>query len=771
MKKIFYLFLPLSFLSIYINAANVINIKGRIIDVKTKNPVEYVTMILLKSDSSYVSGCQTDVTGQFNLTGQFIKEDYLLKASYIGYKTTYLKISNLTTNTDLGNIELEEDAKSLGEVVITGQRIINKVDRQIIMPDSMQIKSSVNAFDLLSNMSLARLNIDPVNRTIKMGTEEVQLRINGVRASIQEVVALRSEDILRVEFFEDPGVRFGNENVGAVVDFIVNRQKNYGGYVSIDGRNAPFVEFGDDNVTFKTNYKASEFGLNYYISYRGYDDRWTDNSETLNFPENPIIREQKGVKAPMEYQYQYANLSYNLTQPDKYVLNILFKNQFYNYDNISSYNNFYTDRNNPTFSSQKNKGNEYVPVLDIFFKRELGKKQSLAFNVVGTYINSGSKRKYFEKEDETVISDIFNNIDGNKYSVIGEAIYEKQFEKLSFSAGGKHTQGFADNTYEGDTNLKTEMKNAETYFFAQLQGKLGKKFSYTVGAGGTRIWFKEGNKDATFYAFRPSIQLSYTANDNISIKYSFSVNTRVPSLGQLSNVEQQTDTYQISRGNPDLKPSNTYNNRLTFNYSKGIFDISSIFGYMYFDNIIISAYSIENDKIISFSDNHKGQHYLYWNGNITAKIIKDIWTLSGWANLSRDIFKSNLGDVNTYNGSSLGIRSNLMYKNWQLVLGMNTRYKDLWGYSVNYGEDWNYVEAGYKYREAKLSLGMSYPFKNYWSAGGKNVSKIKPSKNWTYIEGNGHMLYLRFSWNISFGRKHEAGKKTLNNSDSDKGIL
>lgn len=33
------------------------------------------------------------------------------------------------------------------------------------------------------------------------------------------------------------------------------------------------------------------------------------------------------------------------------------------------------------------------------------------------------------------------------------------------------------------------------------------------------------------------------------------------------------------------------------------------------------------------------------------------------------------------------------------------------------------------------------------------------------------MLYLRFSWNMSFGRKHEAGKKSLDNADTDKGIL
>lgn len=752
-------------------SVSAIDIKGRIVDLKTKQPIEFATTVLLKVDSTYITGSQTDTTGLFLIAGQFQKQDYILKASYMGYRTTFIKINNLTTHIDLGDIEIQEDAKTLGEVVVTGNRIINKIDRQILMPDSMQVKTSVSAFDLLSNMAIPRLNIDAVNRTIKISNQEVQLRINGVRASVQEVAALRSQDILRVEFFEDPGVRFGNENVGAVLNLIVDRQKNYGGYVFADGRNSPYVGFGNDNLTFKTNYKASEFGLNYFINYRSYDKRWSDQTETLNFPNNPITREQKGIYAPMDYQYQYLNLSYNLTSPDKYVFNVLFKNQFYNYKNQNAQNILYSNSLNKTLSSSRNKGNEYTPVLDIYFNRELKNKQSLAVNLVGTYIGSNSDRRYKETEDGEVLSDIFNKIDGNKYSLIGEAVYEKQFENLSFSSGIKHTQGFADNTYEGGANTITKMKNAESYLYAQIQGKIAKKLGYTIGIGGTRLFFKEGKKDATYYTFRPSVQLSYPLNDNFSLKYSFIVNTRTPSLGQLSGVEQQTDTYQISRGNPNLKPYNLYNNRLTLSYNKGIFDISTVIGYMYFDKLIVDAFSIEGDKVISFSDNHKGEHYLFLNGDVTLRLIKDIWTVTGWFGVHRDIFKSNYGNTHVHNFMHGGARSNVIYKNCLLTMGMYTRYKELWGETIWYGEDWNYIEAGYKYKEAQLSVGMSYPFKDYWSAGSRNVSNIKPSTSWSYIKENGHMLYLRFSWNVSFGRKHEAGKKSLENSDSDKGIL
>lgn len=751
-------------------SARSIDIKGRIVDFATKQPIEFATITLLKLDSTYISGSQTDIAGAFAIVGQFSKQDYLLKATFVGYKTTYIQLRNLGENTDLGDIELTGDTNLLSEITVSGNRVINKVDRQIIMPDSMQIKSSVNAFDLLSNMGVPGLNIDPVNRTVKVRNEDVQLRINGIRATIEEVVALRAQDILRAEYFEDPGVRFGDENVGAVVNLIVQRSKEYGGYVSVDGRNAPFVGFGNDNITFKTNYKASEFGVNYYLNYRNYDSRWSDKSETLNFPGNTIIREQKGVKAPMDYKYHVVNLSYNLNKPDNYVFNAVLKSNIYNYDNTSVYNTIYTNSQEQTQIISRSDGHEYTPVLDLFFRKEMKNKQSISINIVGTYIDSKNNNLYTEKENGTSLTDILNKVEGNKYSIIGEAVYNKEFEKTTFSAGTKHTQGYSDNEYSGNTETSTNLKNAESYIFAQIQGKLFEKLSYTFGLGASRTWFKERENDVTFYALRPSVQMNYPLNDNLSLKYSFAVQTRTPSLGLLSDVEQQTDSYLIKRGNPDVKPYNSYRNTLAVSYNKGIISASSTFGYYYFPKLFVTTYSIENDKIISYTDNQKAEHYYFWTNDLSIKIIKDIWTVNGTLGMHHDVFKGNSSE-HKFDNIYSNFQSNLQYKGYSLIFGSYHRYKELWGEQVYIGDNWSYVEAGYKYKEAKLALGMSLPFESRWSVGSESRSAIMPSKSFTYISQNGHMLYLRFSWNTSFGRKHEAGKKSLDNADTDKGIL
>ena len=55
------------------------------------------------------------------------------------------------------------------------------------------------------------------------------MRINGVKAEIQEVKALLPADVLKIEYHDNPGLRYGN--VAAVIDIILKEKKN-GGSIS-----------------------------------------------------------------------------------------------------------------------------------------------------------------------------------------------------------------------------------------------------------------------------------------------------------------------------------------------------------------------------------------------------------------------------------------------------------------------------------------------------------------------------------------------------------
>ena len=64
------------------------------------------------------------------------------------------------------------------------------------------------------------------------GEWNVQLRINGVLASSLEVAALSPEDIKRVEYHDNPGLRYG-EGIDIVLDYITIKRTS-GGNLGVD---------------------------------------------------------------------------------------------------------------------------------------------------------------------------------------------------------------------------------------------------------------------------------------------------------------------------------------------------------------------------------------------------------------------------------------------------------------------------------------------------------------------------------------------------------
>ena len=91
------------------------------------------------------------------------------------------------------------------------------------------------------------------------------------------------------------------------------------------------------------------------------------------------------------------------------------------------------------------------------------------------------KRQYQESLQDELLTDINNNVLGDKYSLIGAAVYEKQFSKgNSMSFGLPHTQSFANNEYRNGHYYETDMNQGATYVYGEYRGKV-KKLDYRLG--------------------------------------------------------------------------------------------------------------------------------------------------------------------------------------------------------------------------------------------------------------------------------------------------
>jgi hypothetical protein len=122
--------------------------------------------------------------------------------------------------------------------------------------------------------------------------------------------------------------------------------------------------------------------------------------------------------------------------------------------------------------------NSYSPSLDMFFTRRFKNNQTIEFNVVGTLLNSSSKRYLYDDE----ILQIDNREKGQRQSIILEGVYSTDFENFAVKSGVRHVSSHTENDYINATINTTEMNVQNSYLFSQFTGKIS-KFSYDIGVG------------------------------------------------------------------------------------------------------------------------------------------------------------------------------------------------------------------------------------------------------------------------------------------------
>lgn len=756
-------------------AAQTAKIGGTVIDGNNQ-PIAHVNVAIISlPDSAFVTGSTTDEKGRFNLkvnTGS----DLLLRVSYIGYTTEQIEIKNPHGNVKMGNVILLEESVALNEVVVSGSNITHKVDRMLIIPTDAALKSAYNPYDLMFNLAIPHLQVNPITKNMEANGSGVQTRINGIVANQTEVAAILPKDIVRIEFIENPGERYGDSSLGAVVNIIV-RQRESGGLVNIQTENSPHTLFAGNSVVAKYNNKKSQWGVFYNILGRGFKSH-TDINEEYYLGTETIRRIQEGSNDKIKHFEHNLDLSYNLSEPDKYVFNVMFRNNIYDAPHMDQSNRLY-DASNPDrfiFSKLRNEQFRYAPSLDLYYQRSLPHGQTLTANVTGTLIHSTSNRLYneFVSANENLAS-IHTDVTGNKRSIIGEAIYDKQFKSYMLSTGVRHYQMYADNEYTGSSPMTSEMSQAKSSVFADFQGSIKKKISYGISAGLTRSYFEEGGMKHTYYTFTPTVRVNFAPHKNGNINYRFNTEPVIPSLSSLTDVEQAIDTIQIVRGNPALKTYSVYNNTLNYSYMKKHFMFIMNVTHSYKDNCIMESVFAEDNKLISMEENQRSHQTLSIRPAIIIRGL-NVGKLQNFLTLSMEggfvRYWSNGNDyTHTYNNFFYNLQGMLNYKKFALLGQFTKNTHILLGETITKGENMTAVLATYTHKHIQLGAGMLFPFTNNYKNGKERVSKVAPYTSWMYAKECGQMVILKLSYNFEFGKKYNAAKRRTNNSDKDAGIL
>lgn len=137
-------------------------------------------------------------------------------------------------------------------------------DRKLLYPTSRQVRLSENGLGLLREMMIPIIEVNSFRNTIAtVDGSEVQLRINDVEATVQDIMALRPDDVKRIEYLDNPGLRYGNAEV--VLNYIVKRRQS-GGNFSTDIMQGVTAKWANYQMSGKINWRKSEFNLSAFSS-------------------------------------------------------------------------------------------------------------------------------------------------------------------------------------------------------------------------------------------------------------------------------------------------------------------------------------------------------------------------------------------------------------------------------------------------------------------------------------------------------------------------
>ena len=755
-------------------------VNGCVID-RTDNSKLIGVNVTLSNDSGQVAGTTTDNNGKFTLNAG--NGDYILELSYIGYETIRMALT-VNDNTHIGTIQMQEGATELGEVVVESQAIIQKVDRQILLPSKEQTQASSDGVSMLQNLQIPRIVISPIDNSVKtLSDESVQLRINGVEASTSDVKAINPKDIIRVEYHDQPGVRYNG--AAAVVDYIV-KHRDTGGSLMLAGTNGLTLPgIGNYYLAGKVHFGKSS--IQAVATYAPYDIYWTrTNNETYHFSTGKI--ENNEVGEPTRYKTYPVNVSlnYNWTNGDKNMLNIRLR------DNMAYTPYGSSDRDSrlfqPTDSFEihdHDKSSSQSPSLDIYYQHNLPHKQHLYFDVVGTYINTRSDRR-FEQLPLSTLSDsglstlseavyVLSRVRGDKWSLIGEAIYEKEWENIMLTVGARHNQQWVKNTYLGSTEATVNMTTGETYAFAEMRHRVD-KFSYVVGIGVMHTLIDQAGQKQSNWIARPQLTMSYDFGKGWFWKYKGYVSGYQPSLSQLSDITQQIDKYLMRRGNPNLKSVMYVSNEMELSWQSKHVNLNLWANYSYDHKPIMEETFEEiidgSPYAIRMYDNQRGYHKLNVSPSLQVKLLDNKLMFN-----VTPFVKYMVSQGNNYHHEHVnyGVRGGIFYllKGWRFFADVVTAQHNLWGETLTLGELTHDIGINYNSEHFGFGIMMVNPFSPHGSRTvTKDLSALAPTANTAVMQNYRQVLMLNFNVNLDFGsRASTRGYQRINNEDTESGIL
>ncbi|MDB5749089.1 MAG: TonB-dependent receptor [Massilia sp.] len=607
-------------------------------------------------------------------------------------------------------------APGVATVSVTGTRSSNRIDRQVYDVKSDAASSTDSVGDALNKVPSVAVDAD--GTVTLRGRSNVQILIDGKPSAMMQgdnraaaIQALPAGDLESVEVLNNPGAQFGNEGGGGpIINLVMRRERRPGGFASVNANVGTEGRFNANSFGSYTTGRMSVQG-GVFVRRDKRDSEREINRERIDAAGRvaPSNRVSTGVNEN-ETAGLNGMFSYNIGDKDVLALTTMVSSTSSDNQGTERYRgaNLAGVVDNEYLRSTEREGRNRNYSLGARFDHKgtlPGENLKLDLRVSGhTSESDGREASAYTVRPFNANPDLTRQHNDNETRVIDlTGDYDRPGENGILRVGYKVARN--SNTFDnafvniasgtlvetlntGRTN-RFEIDETTAALYGTYQLRLSGKWGVQGGLRGeytdvdlnqvtTRVRASNHYFDAI-----PSAFLSYDWSDDTALRLSYARRIRRPGAGDLNPFVVYRDEFNVSSGNPNLRPTNTDSLELGVETKLGKVD-TNVRLYARRDSDLISErrFFIGDNVLLTTRDNEgtsrSGGLEFTFSGRATEKL-----TLNASGNLgyTEQTVLGSLDD-DKRSATSLSGRARISYQmnpSNQFQLSLNAQGKVLFG--------------------------------------------------------------------------------------------
>jgi hypothetical protein len=594
----FFAVITLSLLSFTSKSAEKGVVRGKVVEEVGALPIPFAIVSVFEATAEQpLISTQTDENGYFKFINLKVGT-YKIKVSYLGFANLFVNeiiITDKDFDKNLGNLKMSSEQSNLNEVVISAQKPLVEFGADVITYNvgSSVLAEGSTATDVLKNVPMVSVDIDG-NATIA-GKRSTRVFIDGkpseyMTSNIADLLnVLPSDAIEKIEVMTNPPSKYSGDGEG-ILNIVMKKgyKVGFNGNVGING---------GLQGNYNTNASASYRGKNYNIlgsgAYRENIGKANSESYRTNFFPDTTFYLNQFNESRSESNGGNFRLGFDWDITPKQSLR-LSTNYNLNKSNTVSGNDFHYLNELQVPTRLRNQANladgnsdNFVFNADYSLQTDsVGGKLTMGITAnTNKYSDTRTYNRYY-----TFPANLSPSLQQNSSDVGNEGLtFNLDYDKPVFKKRDQLEFGIAYNYRKNDNNLLVENFNYKSSSYITNQ-TLSNKFFYNENIlsgyasynyrkngwglkGGLRAEYTNVNFDLStgenynvnpYVSLFPNVSINRFFKKRYNFGATYSVRVNRPRENFLNPQVNNSDTLNISYGNPELDPSYTHQMDFSF---------------------------------------------------------------------------------------------------------------------------------------------------------------------------------------------------------------